>query len=208
MKDKNKLFKLLRDAVETPTEFVAPEDFMRKINREMPSIEVIDDIHKKFDGLVYRKHKKDGRYYFSTSLTRSVWKFFNGEIPEGYEIHHQDDDKYNDNISNLALLSREEHLKLHADKRRGVKTFRKPKLKKFVCEYCGKEFEALTTNGLLHYCSDECHKKHRQDAGNYMTERTCTVCGKKFKACKGHPTTHCSGECVVKSLKNKNGCHS
>ena len=169
----------------------------------MPPIEIIDDIHQKFDGLIYRKHKHDGRYYFSTSLTRSVWKFFNGEIPDGYEVHHLDDDKYNDDISNLTLLTREEHLKLHADRRRGVKTFRKPKPKNFVCEYCGKKFTALTTNGLRRYCSDDCRKKHRDAAGNYMTERTCEVCGKKFKAYKGHPTTHCSKECVAKSLQKR-----
>ncbi|MBQ6297922.1 MAG: Tm-1-like ATP-binding domain-containing protein [Selenomonadaceae bacterium] len=47
-------------------------DFSRKINHQMPSIEIIYYTHQKFDGLIYRKHKQDGRYYFSTSLTCSV----------------------------------------------------------------------------------------------------------------------------------------
>jgi len=84
LKDKENLFKLLREAVKTFAESAALDEFIRKINREMPPIEIIDDTHQKFDGLIYRKHKHNGRYYFSTSLTRSVWKFFNGEIPDIY----------------------------------------------------------------------------------------------------------------------------
>lgn len=37
-------------------------------------VSMIDAQGQHFDGLIYRKQKHDGRYYFSTSLTRSVWK--------------------------------------------------------------------------------------------------------------------------------------
>lgn len=207
MKDKENLFALLRAAVETPAETTALEDFIRKVNREMPPIEVVDDTHKKFDGCIYHLNKRDGRYYFGTSLTRSVWKFFNGEIHAGYEVHHSDLNKYNDDISNLVLLIHAKHKKLHDDRRRGVKTFREPKPKNFVCKFCGKEFTALTTNGLRRYCSPECRQKSLEQCGNYRTERTCEVCGKKFTAYKGHPTTHCSEECVAKSLEKRESRH-
>ena len=201
MKDKENLFKLLREAVETSAELATLDEFIKKINREMPPIEIIDDTHQKFDGLIYRKHKHDGRYYFSTSLTRSVWKFFNGEIPDGYEVHHLDDDKYNDDISNLALLTREEHLKLHADRRRGVKTFREPKQKTFVCEYCGKQFTALTTNGVRRYCSRKCRNRHQEQNKNRFEDRVCQFCGKIFKACKHKPTKFCSKDCGYASRR-------
>lgn len=41
---------------------------------------------------------------------RLVWMAFNGDIPEGYEIDHLDDDKANNNISNLSLKTRKENM--------------------------------------------------------------------------------------------------
>lgn len=34
-------------------------------------------------------------------------------IPNGYEIHHQDEDRYNDAFANLVLLTEEDHKKIH-----------------------------------------------------------------------------------------------
>lgn len=34
-------------------------------------------------------------------------------IPDGYELHHVDEDRYNDSFHNLILLTAEDHLKLH-----------------------------------------------------------------------------------------------
>ena len=34
-------------------------------------------------------------------------------IPEGFEIHHMDEDRFNDAYANLIALSKEDHLKLH-----------------------------------------------------------------------------------------------
>lgn len=46
-------------------------------------------------------------------LHRIIWEKHNGEIPEGYQIHHIDGNKLNNDISNLQMLSAEEHTKLH-----------------------------------------------------------------------------------------------
>jgi hypothetical protein len=43
-----------------------------------------------------------------------VWESVNGAIPEGYEIHHIDGDKHNNDIENLKLLTRAEHQKIHS----------------------------------------------------------------------------------------------
>ena len=37
---------------------------------------------------------------------RLVWKAFNGEIPEGYEIDHKDRDKNNNSLSNLRCVDK------------------------------------------------------------------------------------------------------
>lgn len=42
-----------------------------------------------------------------------VWIQSNGKIPKGYLIHHIDEDKLNDTISNLALVTRAAHINLH-----------------------------------------------------------------------------------------------
>ena len=47
------------------------------------------------------------------TIHRMVWEYYNGEIPEGYVIHHKDENKLNNSIDNLQLLTRKEHKILH-----------------------------------------------------------------------------------------------
>lgn len=52
---------------------------------------------------------KDGKpkvYLFH----RVIWFYFKGEIPQGYEINHKDEDKTNNSIDNLELLTRKENV--------------------------------------------------------------------------------------------------
>ena len=41
---------------------------------------------------------------------RVIWFYFNGEIPKGYEINHKDEDKTNNALDNLELLTRKENV--------------------------------------------------------------------------------------------------
>lgn len=52
------------------------------------------------------KDSKCKRFY----VHRLVWFAFNGEIPEGYEIDHDDQDKSNNNLSNLKLITRKDNM--------------------------------------------------------------------------------------------------
>lgn len=54
--------------------------------------------------------RKDGKQY-SRGLHQIVWEAFNGDIPEGYDVDHIDDDKTNNCLSNLQLLKHEDNLK-------------------------------------------------------------------------------------------------
>jgi len=45
---------------------------------------------------------------------RRLWEKLNGKkIPDGYHIHHLDNDKTNNNIKNLLCLSPQEHFEIH-----------------------------------------------------------------------------------------------
>lgn len=52
----------------------------------------------------------NGGKYKHEYVHRLVWMAFKGEIPEGYEIEHKDDDKSNNALSNLELFTRKQNM--------------------------------------------------------------------------------------------------
>lgn len=63
---------------------------------------------------VARYDKKRGRYYiYNLPLHRVVYNISIGSVPDGYEIHHRDGNKFNNHISNLVAVSKDEHKKIH-----------------------------------------------------------------------------------------------
>lgn len=44
---------------------------------------------------------------------RVIWEQYHGKIPKGYIIHHKDENKLNNDISNLQLVTRAQHSKIH-----------------------------------------------------------------------------------------------
>jgi hypothetical protein len=44
---------------------------------------------------------------------RKIWESVYGGIPDGYEIHHKDGNRSNNNIENLQCVSTEDHYKIH-----------------------------------------------------------------------------------------------
>lgn len=55
---------------------------------------------------IYKKKKR-------TALHRVVYEDYYGFIPHGYQIHHKDGNKLNNNISNLVALSPKDHKEIH-----------------------------------------------------------------------------------------------
>lgn len=60
----------------------------------------------------------------SQHVHRLEWEKHNGKIPEGFIVHHKDENKLNWSIENLELLSRSIHIKKHKNivKRHGIKS--------------------------------------------------------------------------------------
>lgn len=74
-----------------------------------------------YNGYKFRRDKRTGYYLSSRRINGKrkrlhvyVWECERGEIPEGYHVHHKDEDKANNDISNFVLLTGKKHVGLHA----------------------------------------------------------------------------------------------
>lgn len=74
------------------------------------------------DGILWtaRDYNENGEFYYqgsyqgkSITYHRYVWEKHNGPIPDCYIIHHKDNNKLNNDISNLMCVTPSEHLNIH-----------------------------------------------------------------------------------------------
>lgn len=98
---------------------------------------------------------RDG-YYECTSVDRLmlhnlIWEKENGKMPKGYEIHHKDCNKLNNDLCNLQLVTPKEHTEIHARLINGSGMN-----KKVLCLETGEIFDSIVQVG----------KKHNQHASN------------------------------------------
>ena len=76
--------------------------------------------------------------------------------------------------------------------------------KKFVCQNCGKEFEAVD-KGNNAFCSNACKSAWRRKSGVDNERRKCAICGSEFAANKYSGARCCSGSCAMKlRWRNRN----
>lgn len=179
---------------------------------------------KEYKGKIY--HQNNQGYYSKierVQLHRLIWEDHFGEIPKGHHIHHKDNDKENNDISNLECISKSEHAKLHwkDDKEnrtekvrenikkahlwRGTtdgkeyssahhkKLWKNAKLHKRTCTICDKKFESISRKKNI-YCSALCHSR-----GYYKKsreKRICMYCSNEFDAYKYAPTKTCGRKCT------------
>ena len=81
-----------------------------------------------------RIYMKKGGVRKAVVLSKVIMEVHLGRYLEEDEVvHHKDGDKYNNELCNLEVMNRRDHLKLHNIKEIwGIKVF--------VCEVCGKQF--------------------------------------------------------------------
>lgn len=155
---------------------------------------------KKNNGYWYRtlsKNEADERGQKRVSLHREVWRFYNGEIPEGFHIHHKDGDKDNNEIDNLEMLSSFKHLSGHTRE-----NFENNKEK--VLEHLGN-VRHLTKEWHKSEEGLKWHREHHKKNCRKMYERVprvCIVCGKDFIGKIDNKNVYCSNYCKSKARRD------
>jgi hypothetical protein len=54
-------------------------------------------------------------------LHRLVWMLAHGPIPDGYQVHHIDGQRWNNSLDNLELMTISEHTRIHSHEKIGAK---------------------------------------------------------------------------------------
>ena len=151
-----------------------------------------------FNGKEYRLYPKE-RYFKSHRyyMHHDVWKYFNGQIPKGYHVHHKDGSSWNNNIQNLELIEANKHLSFHSKQR----LINNPDHKKRFIEngiIAAKEWHK-SNEGL------QWHKEHAKRCNfghfDYGTDQ-CIVCGKDYKRRTKH-AKFCHPNCKAKHLRQR-----
>lgn len=151
-----------------------------------------------FDGYRFRRDAKTG-YYLANKATYNgkrerlhvyVWRYFNGPVPEGYHVHHKDENKWNNDIENLTCIPKFDHSSLH-----------------------GKEYAELHRDKVMKNLKENVIPKaaewHKSEAGREWhrqqwkvsigsqkpSEHVCQYCGKKYMAIEKSTNRFCSNNC-------------
>lgn len=137
---------------------------------------------------------------------RYIYRQHFGEIPKGWVVHHKDENKSNNDPSNLVAMPKSEHQRLHVKGRPGsdiqkqaavrtLESLRTPKQGK--CLECGSEFVSRSANKVGKFCSLICTDKWRDNRFK-PEQRNCLVCNTEYTAVKRFQR-YCCKQCNAKS---------
>lgn len=156
-------------------------------------------------GYKFRRDPKTG-YYLSSKKTDIgkrerlhcfVWRMNYGDIPKGYNIHHKDHDKSNNEIDNLELLSVSEHRKRHYDEMSDEQRKKRAQILK----------EKALPKAVLWHKSEEGKQWHKDKYINdapklHKTKNfVCLFCGKKYMAEITGNNKYCSNNCKSRARR-------
>jgi hypothetical protein len=157
-----------------------------------------------FNGIEY-KLMGAGKYYLSQSRSNegrrnakglhvAIWEHHNGKpVPKGYHVHHEDEDTFNNDISNLELVKKGAHLGVHS--------------KKWHADNKEKSKEMMSNireRAAEWHKSDAGKKWHSEQSKNsWATTRkihkgVCGFCGVEFES-KFSDVKYCSQKCRTKA---------
>lgn len=136
--------------------------------------------YQEFNGIKFYQTKPNDYFRHIVGRTsilmhRYVWEFYNGTLPTGYEVHHIDFNKENNDISNLQAISKSEHRKIHAEalsesqrewRRNNLNINARPKAIEWHKSEEGRKW----------------HSEHAKQMAKPMYDFTCKQCRKAFQS--------------------------
>lgn len=152
------------------------------------------------DNIKFTRDEKTNYFLSSTKINgkkyrlhRYIYEKYNGKIPDGFQIHHKDFNKLNNDIENLVLIKRGIHQKLHGDNsknnkkwlewsRNNLKENARPKAIKWHKSKSGIEW----------------HKKHYEELKHKLHKKinkNCANCNKEFITIDNNKSKFCSNKC-------------
>jgi hypothetical protein len=162
-----------------------------------------------FNGIKFRRYPDsprlaDSRYYRPSAshikrgvqaLHCEVWKHYHGPIPEGFHVHHKDENPCNNDVANLECLPGFDHLSLHASK-----SAARQRAREWV--------DAIRPLASAWHKSEEGRAWHREHAkrigfAQYRHEgpsftigkHICEQCGEEYEAADVWQNRFCSNKC-------------
>lgn len=176
---------------------------------KMPKKRNLKGTQVTYNGYVFTKDAKTG-YYLSAKpiynnkrirLHRYVWIIENGEVPQGFDVHHKDEDKDNNEPDNLELMINLKHRKHHIDKIM-VNHFdeRREKFIKYA-HPAAVEWHGSTEGRQWH--SDHWNETLKIPMTTKII-KICTVCGAEYETvqAKNGVSQFCSKKCKAKARRD------
>ena len=152
-----------------------------------------------FNGKRYVKDENTGYYLCheiagsGSRLHRDIWEYYNCEIPKGYEIHHKDHNKDNNDITNLQLMKKSEHSRLHGKElTEEEREWRRQNLT--------KNARPIASEWHKSEAGRKWHRNQQTKVWENKEKRTyiCDNCGKEFETTNSYSEKHnkfCSNAC-------------
>lgn len=150
-----------------------------------------------YNGYSFRRDKRTGYYISSRKIGDKrkrlhvfVWETHNGAIPKGFQIHHKDNDKGNNDIENLELKTNKSHQKHHG------KNMTEEHLEKIKINLDKARSKAPEWHGSEK--GREWHKDNYQSMKHVLhekIEKQCVICGNVFMGLKRENNKFCSNKC-------------
>ncbi len=135
-------------------------------------------------------------FYFQRKgkrLHRAVWEHHNGPVPEGYHVHHKDENRANNEIWNLECMPGGEHESLHTstDERKEYGKMHIERIRPLAAAWHGSEVGRTW------------HAQHGKETweNREATERVCEHCGKGYMSRDMRKTGFCSNSCKTAARK-------
>lgn len=149
-------------------------------------------------GSYYERTDKSVRPKRTIRLHREVWLMEFGPIPPGFEVHHIDEDKTNNDPSNLECLEKGRHSARHRETRPIPRADLSGRCYRVHCLDCGSALERkIKRPSICKPC------QQRRAVEKRKSERACAHCSRTFVSDVGN---YCSQRCV--NLATRGGTRS